>query len=482
MKKIMFIFILSFLFIFDVRANSKFYLGERVPDMHIESIKGSDIHNGVPFILRRDDGEFVYCINPFEKLNTTSYYSEYSYNDYYFNLSSEQINRMNLIAYYGYGYKNHTELKWYGVSQLLIWKELGLDDIYFTESARGGKIVAYENELKEIESLVNDYYILPSFARNNYEYSVFDNIKIEDLNGVLSNYSIKESNIESKIDGNTLYVSTKEVGSYEITFIRKSPVDRNYLLYGLSGNQSLIYPGKINDIEFKITIDVISGSITVNKIDSEQTKREFATLEGAIYGIYSDNELISEIKTNEIGIASIDNLHLGKYEVKELVPSLGYEIDQNIYEIELTYNNNDVVINSYENVIRGNIELNKYYGEYDNYYKEDGATFDIYDINDKLVGTYITENGIVNEILDYGNYYVIQTNGIQGYNFVDKFNISINESKKYSYDLYDEILIVEVPNTMKNDSYRLIPIVFILLGILLIIKSLIGNIKSTMII
>ena len=72
--------------------------------------------------------------------------------------------------------------------------------------------------------------------------------------------------------------------------------------------------------------------------------------------------------------------------------------------------------------------INKYYGEK----LEDGAIFEIYDINNNLIGTYETENGIINIKLEYGEYYGIQTSGVSGYNLVDKFDISIKEEKEYN--------------------------------------------------
>lgn len=475
MKKIIFIFLALFIFIPNLNALSKFYLGEKVPNMHIESVSESEVHNGIPFILRRDDGQFVYCINPFESLNTTNYYSPYNYNDKLFNITDEQLNRMNLIAYYGYNYGNHTDLKWYGVTQFLIWKTLNLKDIYFTDTKDGKKIIAYQNEIKEIESLVNNHYKLPSFSSNHFEYTINNSYEIVDLNSIINNYEIKESNIESKIEGNKLYINTNETGNYEITFIRKSPIEREYILYAFKGNQSLLYSGMVNDVEFKITIEVSSGSITVNKLDSENIDRKTAVLEGAIYGIYDADELITTIETDETGIAYIENLPLGKYYVKEITPSLGYKLDDNTYEVNLTNENKDVIIDSYESVIKGNLIINKYYGEENNYRKEDGAIFEIYDIEDNLVGSYKTNNGIINEKLEYGEYYGIQIKGITGYKFVDKFNIFINEEKEYILDLYnkkEEILVVEVPNTKVNNYNKLISISLILIGLILILKSM----------
>ena len=562
MKKILFIFLTLFIFIPFSNALTKFSLGDKVPNMHIGSISSQNVsYNGVPFVLKRDDGSFVYCLEHQLKINTTDYYTEYDYNDERFNLSDEQINKINTLAYYGYGYKNHTGLEWYGVTQFLIWKELDYRDVFFTDKPYGNRIVAYKNEMNELRELVKMHNTLPSFSNDNFEFTIGTTYEVEDLNNVLSNYDIKESNIDIEIKDNKVYISPKTSGNYEITFIRKSPIDRNYILYEYSGNQPLIYPGRIKDIEFKIEVQVNSGSITINNLDSENKERMFADLEGAVYGIYNEDELITTITTDYSSIGYLDELPLGNYKVKQISPSIGYKLDDKVYEIEITKDNKDSVIDSYSEIIKGNVIINKYFGSEDNYKLEDGAVFEVYDINNNLIGsyeskdgvvnieleygkyyidqikgieghklntrkyitvieekdyemdfydevimgdlrinkyydneledgaifeiydiannligTYETENGIINVKLEYGEYYGIQTSGVSGYNLVDKFNISIKEEKEYIIDLYseklqEEILIVEVPDTKKYDYDKFISIGLILIGIGFIIKS-----------
>ena len=307
MKKIIIFLFFIFVFISNIKATT-FYLGEKVNDMYIESIGENDMHNGAPFLLHRSDGKIVYCLNPFYMMNTTQSYKSYTYNDPIFNLTDEQLNKMNIISYYGYGYQGHTDKKWYGITQFLIWKVLNLKDIYFTDVYYGNKITKYVEEVKELESMVNNYYLVPSFGNRSYEYNPNTNYEIVDTNNVLNNYEIYESNIDAYISNNKLYINTKKSGSYIISFKRKSPVNNNYTLYNLEGAQSLLYPGKINDVMFHISIQVNSGSITINKKDSENKSRLEANLGGAIYGIYKDNKLIQKISTSKNGTAHISDL------------------------------------------------------------------------------------------------------------------------------------------------------------------------------
>lgn len=444
MKKIIFILITFFLFC-NVKCLSKFYIGEKVQNMRIYEYTDYDSYIGVPYVLRRSDGVYTYCLNPFLKYNTIDYLLEYSYNTELFGIDDEQLDRMNLIGYYGYNYINHADLKWYGITQFLIWKELNLNDIYFVDNTFN-KINIYENDILEIENLVNDYYTLPSIS-NKLEYTINSRYEEIDLNNVLSKYQIIESNIDSKIEGNKLIINTSDYGSYKIKLRRNSPVSSDYKIYYIDGYQPLLLPGKVNDIEFSIDVEVKSGSITINTFDSENIDREEATLEGTVYGIYSDNELLTTISTDGFGIAFIDNLKLGNYYIKEINTSNGYEVDNNIYEVIIDINN-DIVININKDVIKGNLVINNY---------DLNQEYNIYNINDEFVSKVLINK---KNILEYGYYYIVQ-NGETKYDFI------IDESKDYIYG----VLEVEVPNTKKIDYYRFLPLLFIFLGILLIKKA-----------
>lgn len=452
MRKILFVFLTLFISILTVKADDTFYLGSKVSNMYVETINGSDMHNGAPFLITRSDGKLVYCINPFYMISTNSIYKSYNYNDSIFKLSNDVLNRINIISYYGYGYTNHTDIKWYGITQFLIYKALNLEEVYFTDSYYGNRVVKYESEVNELENLVNDYYRLPSFANKSYEYSSNTKYELLDTNNILSNYEIKDSNINATISGNKLVINTKSDGNYNITFIRKSPINHDYILYNLNGAQPLIYPGKINDITFNVSIEVNSGSITINKYDKENKERLEAKLEGSVFNVYKNNVLIGNLRTNEKGSISINNLPLGDYIVKEINPSKGYKLDENIYNITITKTNKNNIINSYSKVIEGNLIINKYYGNINNYKIDDSATFEIYH-NDKLIKKIFNQEKVR---LEYGTYLIKQISGKKYYDLIDDFNITITEEKDYVYDLYtdktDEIKAYEEMLSKKEES------------------------------
>lgn len=472
MKKIINIFILFILFMGGVEAKSKFYINGKFSDTYIHIKSGKEAYNGNMYKYVREDGKLVYCIEPFKLIKPNVYYEEYEYNSDLFNISEEVLNKINLISYYGYGFYNHDSIEWYIATQALIWKSLGVEEIFFTDSSNN-KVNKYEAEINEINSLVDKHLKKPSFSGLHFEYSSNRQYEIYDTNDVLSNYEIKESNIESKIINNKLIIDTKEDGIYNITFIKKSPIDTNYKLYYLSGAQALISPGKLNDITFNITIEVNSGNIIINKFDSESEERIEATLKGAIYGIYNDSGLIAEITTDESGVATFKDLELGNYYVKELKPSEGYELDTNIYYVNLTKENKSALINSYEKIIKAEVILNKYYVDSDNYTKEDDAIFELYNSKIELVETFKTENGSAKKTIPFGEYYLVQIKGKDGYSFIDKFKISINEKRKYVFELYDkrEVLVVDVPDTLKNDHKSKVSASLIITGLFLVFIS-----------
>lgn len=84
----------------------------------------------------------------------------------------------------------------------------------------------------------------------------------------------------------------------------------------------------------------IKGKLEITKVDSK-TKE---TLEGAIFGIYDENDNeIAQITSDENGIATSELLPYGKYYAKELdTGSVYYFLNKNTFEFEIKENNETV--------------------------------------------------------------------------------------------------------------------------------------------
>ena len=155
-----------------VYADTDYIIKEVIDDIYIAFInEDNDIFDNIYVYKRKSDNKIIYSLEPNSDLDEKEIYTSYQDNlSEVSGLSNEQINRINLIAYYGYGYIdeknniNHTDIKWYAVSQYLIWLTNNNDyDIYFTNELCGYKVNTYANEINEINKLVKNHNIRPNF-------------------------------------------------------------------------------------------------------------------------------------------------------------------------------------------------------------------------------------------------------------------------------------------------------------------------------
>lgn len=250
-------------------------------------------------------------------------------------------------------------------------------------------------------------YKLPSFANSTKILGINSSKKIKDENNVLSNYVIKESEIEATIIDNELKITTDKEGTYTITFIEKSQ--------------------ELEEIKFSVTIKVVSGSIKVSVVDSEKKDRLEATLNNFSVDIYKGNSGYAFLKTDNNAEAFKNNLMFGEYKVKSNSAPKGYKKDvkeENVYIWEGSY---DINVILYYEVIKGNLIINKYC---DNVIDED-SVFEVYH-NNKLIAEVIGNNPVE---LEYGSYLIKQKGGKKYYTYVDDFFVDIKEDKDYIFEL-----------------------------------------------
>ena len=84
-------------------------------------------------IRRSSDNRAVYCIQPqIQFYNGSGVNGAIDSNAMVSmtGFSTEQMERIKLIAYYGYGYGNHTSPEWYYATQLLIWANTAPGYVY----------------------------------------------------------------------------------------------------------------------------------------------------------------------------------------------------------------------------------------------------------------------------------------------------------------------------------------------------------------
>ena len=367
-KKLIFIFIflLLFSFIIEIKAYS-FKSGDLIDGVYVLKIDESGVkeYKKGRFIID-DDGNYVYCLEPFVRIKKGETYNEYE-TDFAkkLGISEELWQKVNLINYYGYEYKddthNHTDPKWYYITQMLIWQNVSPNSrFYFTDTFEGEiNSSLYVNEIKEIYDLVNNHFVIPEF--DIPDVFINDTITIIDKNGVLNKF---KSN-DVKINGNLLTIKiNNEDNSFTLT---KSSNTKGYIY--VSDNSQNILKGKM-DIPVRASYNIkgkyITGNIKLKKYgeffnQGDYKKNPLANITFTIYD--ENNNLLKEETTNEYGELTFTNLHPGKYFIKETNTNDNYILDDKMYEVNLSVNENNRVIDVFlelENYLKkGNLIIKK---------------------------------------------------------------------------------------------------------------------------
>ena len=452
-KKIFLILFLSLFIGFYKTINTKaetanFYEAEYIDGIYMNKYQYSTqtiYYQKARFFRKSGTNEYAYCIEPFKFFNSeATYESTLTPN----NLSAEQLDRIKKIAHFGYGYGTHNGTKWYAVAQMMIWQTADTNgDYYFTDTLNGNRINAYQKEINEINNLIDNYSKLPSFNNQTYTIVEGQELTIVDENNVLSNY---QNNNNLIINNNNIIIKDLSEGEYEYTLTKQNT---NYntpiIFYQANNSQALIKTGYLDSLYASFKVKVINTDINITKIDKDTKSilpRGQASLDGAEYEIYDENmkKIANIIIKDNIGI--ISNLNFGKYYIKELTPGVGYTIDDTTYEVNITPDNPHFELILENKVIEKEIHIHKDYGEDSNWESEPNTEFEVYNNNNELINTLITDNaGNAKIRLPYGEYKIIQKSTKPGYYKADSFTININNQETEEINLKD--LRIPVPNT-----------------------------------
>ncbi len=358
---------------------------------------------------------------------------------------------------YNYGKLNNFEVKeCENCSYLIQNKELIVTPL----STQSGRVVLEKNaEIYDEKFIV----YASSDGQNvmvtgNLEPKIME-IDFEVLSGKLKliKYDVDNKSCKPKENGflqGSVYKLFKEDGSYVRDLIigeNCSVLVENLELgnyYLKEEKAGLNYELDPNTYFFSITAEALTkelvvydkmflGQVEIKKYDKDTKSCEsissFASLKGAIYGIYNkDGKLLEELSIDKnCGATSKRNLLLGDYYIQEIQAPSGYKLDGKKYKFSITKENAESILSIvlYDEVYKTEIRLNKTYFYFNSLLPEKEAIFEIYNKKtlEKIKTISINENGFSKIELNYGEYIIKQIKGKEGYYFVEDFVFIVDE-------------------------------------------------------
>ena len=428
---------------------------------YILKVKGSTRkYQQMTVITRNSDGSFVYCIEPGTPVSDGTVYPGQDFDQSYVGqMTQEQWRRITLLAYYGYGYGNHTDIHWYTVTQYLIWQTVPHGyDIYFTDSLNGNRITKYTNEINELNRLVEEHNISPNITNDTIDMVIGDTVELTDSNNVLNKFEVVDTdNVSASISGNTLSITANDVGDGSVTISKR---DKNYshpaIIYYHPTSQDLMMRGAYDPIDVNLKIEIVGGKVSVKKVDMDTglgIAQGDATLDGAVYGIYDlEGNRVGEVISKGGEYVTSDYLpSLGTFFLKEEKSSTGYELNETKYFFNITKDDLYPEVDVTEKVIERDLKIFKVYASDETGFLtgEPNVTFDIYlkSTGEKVTSITTDENGYVTATLPYGTYTVRQVSSTEDYEMVEDFEIVVNE---YSEDpIYKLLANAEITARLK---------------------------------
>ena len=428
---------------------------------YILKVKGSTRkYQQMTVITRNSDGSFVYCIEPGTPVSDGAVYPGQDFDQFYVGqMTQEQWRRITLLAYYGYGYGNHTDIHWYTVTQYLIWQTVPHGyDIYFTDSLNGNRITKYTNEINELNRLVEEHNISPNITNDTIDMVIGDTVELTDSNNVLNKFEVVDTdNVSASISGNTLSITANDVGDGSVTISKR---DKNYshpaIIYYHPTSQDLMMRGAYDPIDVNLKIEIVGGKVSVKKVDMDTglgIAQGDATLDGAVYGIYDlEGNRVGEVISKGGEYVTSDYLpSLGTFFLKEEKSSTGYELNETKYFFNITKDDLYPEVDVTEKVIERDLKIFKVYASDETGFLtgEPNVTFDIYlkSTGEKVTSITTDENGYATATLPYGTYTVRQVSSTEDHEMVEDFEIVVNE---YSEDpIYKLLANAEITARLK---------------------------------
>lgn len=420
LKKLIIILVIMFL-LMGIKSVKGASLDTTVTKSYVDNIWSFHYRNGRVFSygqLKQNytNGKLAYCIQPETSINFSNYnsYDDWGISGY----SDEAKRKMELYAYYGYGFDGHDSIEYYMATQELIWRLSKDEDIvWHTGDNSSTPIIDISYEKNEILRLADTYGRMPSYNNSNNSTYVNKEIVLTDHNNVYEGFDIV-TDLEYKKNGNQLIFNIDKMGSYEILIKPKKHGYDKTIVYDREDSPTQdLATFKMPDLqEGRFKINVTKTTVNIYKRDKET------------------NELIKDLGNKVLindteyeftnGVISL-RLGEGIYTVKEINSSNGYYINNE--ELKFTVESDSGVkdIDFYNERIKGKVDIKKI--------NEDGellsnVKFELYDDTGKKIDEIITTEKEYDSsiILPLGRYTLKEVKTLNGYELDNKtYNVSL---------------------------------------------------------
>jgi len=194
------------------------------------------------------------------------------------------------------------------------------------------------------------------------------------------------------------------------------------------------------------------GNLQVKKVDKDNNE---LALEGVKLKITDKDGFEYEAKTNEQGIAKIENIRVGNVKINELETKEEYQLLNNELDVEIKWNETvDITIQNEK--VKGQVEIYKTDKD-NNDIKIPNVEFHLLNENNELVDKLITnENGYsISERIPIGKYYLKEMKTNSKYVLNNKIiEISIESDKVLKLEIENEKIKgkIQIIKTSSNDS------------------------------
>ena len=558
LKKLLFVLVIMILLV-GIKGVKAASLDTFVRRNYIDNVWSFHYRNGkvfsygqLPFNYTND--KLAYCIQPETKINFDNYnsYDDWSISGY----SDQAKKKMELYAYYGYGFDGHDSIKYYMATQELIWRLSKDEDIvWHTGDNSSTPVIDVSYEKNEILRLVDTYGRMPAYNNTTNSTYVNKEIVLTDSNNVYEGFDIV-TNLDYKRNGNQLIFNIDKMGSYEIlikpkehgydktvvydredsptqdlaTFkapdlqegkfrinvtkttvnIYKKDKETNELIKD-KGNKVLInnreyefvdgvislrlgegeYTVKeinssdgyyINSEELKFTVESDSGVKDIDfynekikgKVDIKKTNEDGELLSNVKFEIYDENgKKIDEVITTNKEYDSSVILPLGKYTLKEVKTLNGYELDNKVYNVSLTNeNNSDPIVTKKIELVNKKILCEVTFISSDELDNRIETDYEVYDKDMNVVYKGNTKNGEDKINLTYGKYYIKEISVENGYILNDELKeFEVNDNYCLSTLTINNQKAIYPVTTTKYEIWPYILLVLDIIGLIYVKKS-----------